>query len=535
MSLAARLGRLEKIWVEPVSESPFAHYRGRPVDYIREVLKQDLWSKQEETCHLLHQWPYKVFVKSCHKTGKSHLSACLISYFYDCYNPSLTISTAPSKEAVTDQLWRQVRILRGNVGLGGFTGPTACELWSGHDHWAKGLTTAKPESFQGRHQEYMLFVIDEAIGVEPWVFDVIRSMFKQEGKHFLLAIGNPTDTSSQMYVEELATDLEGNPAWHVVSMSALDHPNLSAQLAGEEPPFPAAVSLEQFRSWLADWCEPITQAEVMPGDVEFPPGSGQWYRCGPEMEARGLGRWPSSGTNGVWSDALWNAALRPVSDEELLWEVQHNRIEIGADIARKGDDRTEFHVRCGKVSLDHERYSGIDFDVSAGRLKLLAQKWCDWWNNYQDPNSQPLTPEEIAIKVDDTGTGGGVVTHAGGYNFIAVNAAETALEPEKYPNVRSELWFATAQRAREGRLSLARLDKKTLQRLRQQAMAPVWDPDGQGRRVVEKKEKTKDRLKIGSPDGMDAVNLAYYGAGNIGAPTVLDDGKKRVANPWRKR
>jgi hypothetical protein len=95
----------------------YTRYQSRPLDYIHEVLRKDLWSKQEEAVRLLMAPPHKVAIKSCHKTGKSFLMACLICWHYDCYPHSLTITTAPSDEAVKDQLWREVRILRAGAGL----------------------------------------------------------------------------------------------------------------------------------------------------------------------------------------------------------------------------------------------------------------------------------------------------------------------------------------------------------------------------------------------------------------------------------
>jgi hypothetical protein len=91
-----------------------------------------------------------------------------------------------------------------------------------------------------------------------------------------------------------------------------------------------------------------------------------------------------------------------------------------------------------------------------------------------------------------------------------VDASSTACHrPADYKNKRSELWFQTAERARAGQLSLTRLDKRTLDRLRQQALAPEYKINSQGLRELEPKDKMKDRLKR-SPDDMDAVNLAYY-------------------------
>jgi hypothetical protein len=96
-----------------------------------------------------------------------------------------------------------------------------------------------------------------------------------------------------------------------------------------------------------------------------------------------------------------------------------------------------------------------------------------------------------------------------GYNVWAVGAGTSANRPDLYPNRRSELWFACAERAGGGGVYLGDLDRGTQRRLKQQLLAPAWDPDSQGRRKVEKKEDTKE--KIGrSPDDADAVNLAFY-------------------------
>ncbi|HJZ91433.1 MAG TPA: hypothetical protein VKE40_11210 [Gemmataceae bacterium] len=79
----------------------------------------------------------------------------------------------------------------------------------------------------------------------------------------------------------------------------------------------------------------------------------------------------------------------------------------------------------------------------------------------------------------------------------------------------SRPWFVTSEWARRGRLDGSRLDAETRDKLRRRAMAPTWKLDADGRRVVEPKDKIKTRLGR-SPDGMDAMNLAYYHAGGVG-------------------
>src|SRR4029453_6703348 len=160
--------------------------------------------------------------------------------------------------------------------------------------------------------------------------------------HAWICTCNPTDQTSQAYME----DMSGT--WKTFSLSSLDHPNIAAELRGRPAPGRGAVGVSQIEDWVKDWCEPISTAEAHEDELvsnatplEWPPGSGAWYRPGPEMEARCLGRWPSQGTYGLWSDALWQLCTRPLAFKAPLSETP----QIGCDVARYGDDKTAFHVR----------------------------------------------------------------------------------------------------------------------------------------------------------------------------------------------
>jgi hypothetical protein len=112
--------------------------------------------------------------------------------------------------------------------------------------------------------------------------------------------------------------------------------------------------------------------ERQQGDFEWRPGSGRWYRPGPIGQARIFGRRPEQGTYGVWSEALWKAALAG----GLAWEVE-DLPQIGADVARFGDDFTESHVRWGPVSTHHESANGWSTVRTAKRLAELADEWAE--------------------------------------------------------------------------------------------------------------------------------------------------------------
>lgn len=515
MSLRIQVQKLERWARHRRTARDLTAYRDAPVRYAREVLRAEPWAVQREIARLLRTPPYRVLVKSSHSVGKTWAGAWLTSWWFDTMGPgSAVITTAPTHRDVKDLLWAEIRQQRQRAGLGGFRGTSAPELLASHNHFAKGFTAERGESFQGRHLPRMLFVYDEGLGIDAVFWRTTKTMFSPDGNHAWVVFGNPTDTTSEFYLQEIAG------GWHTVTMSSLDHPNVLAQLAGRPAPYPGAVNVEQFEDWLADWSDPVDAGDANATDLEWPPGSGRWFRPGPEMEARALGRWPSQATYGVWSDAAWQAAVRgaPAAGQAGPADTLP---ELGCDVARHGDDYTEIHGRRGAASYHHERHNGWDTVRTAGRLIELCREAAQAETRRRDPAAAPVTPEQIAVKVDDSGVGGGVVDllRAAGLWVVPVDAGTTALEPLKYPRRRDELWFSAAALAREGLLDLSALPAETLRRLRTQALAPLWRLDAQGRRQVEPKHDTKKRLRS-SPDGMDALNLAYAPAAAGGPERV---------------
>lgn len=476
-------------------------YRENPALYARDELDVEWHPQQQQVVDALLEHR-RVIVKAGNGPGKTHLAAGLVNWWFDLFRPGKCITTAPTKTQVEDVLWSAVRTQR--RGRGGLF-PRAPRMEDAPDHFAVGMTAANESAFQGRHESNLFIIFDEATGVDPEFWTAAEGMMTSENCYWLCLL-NPTDTSSRAYMEEQT----GN--WHVISLSTLDHPNIRAGLEGLPGPVPGAVQYEWFLARLRDpeWCTPTHAADALATDVEWPPDSGQWYRPGPEFEARVLGRWPSAASMGVWSDALWEACLKPKEPKES------DRVEIGCDVARFGSDMTEIVARRGPKVLHHEAHNGWSTSQTAGRLKELALEL----------TGDRDTARKALIKVDDSGVGGGVTDQSGGYAFIGINSAAVAHDEDRYPNKRSELWFAAAQRAREGRIDVSELSVASQRRLKTQLMAPTWKLDSNGRRVVEPKDKTKDRIGR-SPDSADAFNLCFYAAGDWGeaaaAMTKQDD------------
>lgn len=463
--------------------SRIAAYRADPVLYAREALGVTWWDRQCQVADALLRHR-RVLVKASHAVGKTHVAAGLINWHFDCFDPGIAIATAPTQRQVIDVLWKEVRSQRkGRPGLL----PRSPRMETSPERFAVGFTTSGEAAFQGRHSQRVLIVFDECVGIHPSLWEEAEGMMTGD-ECLWLAICNPTETSSSAYDE----DISGR--FHVISISALDHPNIRAELAGEPPPFPSAVRLSWIDEQIRRNCSPVGAVDLGPGDIEFPPGSGRFWRPGPVFESRVLGRWPSQAVSSVWSDAAWERSVAP----RLAASLPSGPTVIGCDVARYGDDYTSIVVRRADRALHHETHNGWNTAQVAGRLKHLCREMA----------AAGERPEAITVVVDDDGVGGGVVDQRGDHAFVGCGAGTRARQDSDYPNRRSELWFAVADRAARGDLDLSHLSEDVRKLLRRQAMAPRWRLDSEGRRVVEPKHETKRRLGR-SPDDLDALNLAF--------------------------
>jgi hypothetical protein len=496
-------------------------YADDPVGYTRNILKSDLTPDQETIlCHLLKP-PCIVNVPSANDTGKTYLAACAVNWWYDSFNPGACYTLAPRLEHLVTNLWAWVRILRRRSGLGGLK-PSAPLMTDGPEHIAAGITAAKGESFKGRHIGRKLFVLEEAVGISAMYHDELPTMV--DSGDAILYIYNPTSTTSRMYLEDNRGREEG---WHRFPLSALNHPNIIAELDGKPRPFPGAMSVFMLQRMIKLACEPIAEDEKIATDFRFPPEpypGGQWYRPGSWFQARGLGQWPESGS-GVWSEVLFDACL---AGEQPAFPL-HHLPEIGVDCALgKGDDFHAIVARWGPVALWHEASNTMEPAAIFKRILRVTNLLAQMVNEERDKafgpgRVPPLDPKRIPIKIDDDGVGGSLCSFLRdqGYNAIGIGAGCKASDENDWPRKRDELWFRAADAAKLRGVYLGALTADTLKLLREQLLAPEWDLDARGRRCVEPKEETKEKLGR-SPDSADAFNLCWYQGGEYEPPEFID-------------
>lgn len=510
----------------PKSEPKGAKYRNDPVAYAREVHGIWLWGKLARIAQSLVEPPHWVMAKSANGIGKTKTSAILARWFYDCFDPGECIITGPRFDQLRDTTFKEIRSL--SVGDPELM-PRAPRLESSPSHYVNATTANTADAFQGIHSDALMLLFEEAMGIDAMFWEAARGIRAGGQNTYWFAYLNPTDPSGHAFREEQSG------RWRVYSVSAFEHPNIAAELTGRPAPIPAAVRLAALLDNMHDWGDPScawpTPDEVQPTDVDLwdtatygvPDGEivtevapGEWvpileviegarrffpgrhWRPGPIGEARILGRYPRFSAYAIFSEALFDVALRarlePVPSDELC---------IGCDVARFGDDATAIHARHGRRSIHHASFRKRDTGHTAGELKNLAQKFA--------PLAQ-MDPKRIPILIDDNGLGGGVTDQAGGYNFIGINGQEASRDERYYKNVRSEMLFDLADGMGAGNVAIGELDRNTQSELRQQALGITYKLDSEGRRVAEETARTKERLGR-SPDDLVAMALCYYQGG----------------------
>jgi hypothetical protein len=431
-----------------------ARYRDDPVAFCREALRFELWSKQAEVIESVRDHT-RTAVRSCHGAGKTAVAARVALWFLVVHPRSRVITTAPTFHQVRDLLWREVAV--GHRAAAGFIGgelfDTRLEIDT--DWFAIGLSTDRPERFQGHHAEHLLLVVDEASGVSQEIFEAAAGFLTSPGARALL-VGNPTKTSGEFF------DAFHSAAgfYNTIKVSAFDTPAFT-----DERVAPEVLARLVSRRWVEEH-------------------TAKWGVRSPLYEVRIAAEFPSQADD----------AVVPLGD---LHGAQGRELEPGlplvlaCDVARFGSDDTAVAVRRGNVLRVVASWNGRDTMQTTGEIVRLAREL------HRQHERRPL------IVVDDAGVGGGVVDRLrelGEFRVVPFLGAGAARDRREYPNARSQSWFDLAE-------ALPQIDLDPDPELAADLLAPRYTLDSQGRRVVEPKSETKRRLRR-SPDRADAVAMA---------------------------
>lgn len=509
--------RSKKIQTQSVLTSRFVHYQHDPIGYAQNVLKAKLTREQEEMLTSIRDNRYTA-VKASHAIGKTFTAAIASNWWYDCWEEHIVYVTAPTWPQALGLTFKQLKRQRRFIKLSGRILETGVVLDEDKTrepaHFIRALNAERGEGFQGEHSAPILIVIEEGPGVPRYIWEAAGGLMTHPDSR-IFAIGNPTDEAT-----DFGQACE-SPQYEVQSISALDHPNIAAELNCQPPPFPDAVRLRWLYEMLENECDHVDYLsedafefyalpeieKALQGQPLSDTAEKWYYLPTAYFQGRVLGEFPTQADQQV-IPKNW------LKTQPVL-AVPDDRPEIGCDIARFGDDRTTIPTRRGPCVLSLKELRKMDNEAVEMALKDAALdaariwKGEDWWRA-SDEKERIKVAKEIPVKIDVTGgLGTGPYDHLKneGYAVVAVNSSNSAINDEQYPNRRSELWFDTRDRAKRKRLDLSRLPKDVRERLKRELSTPKYSVKS-GRKVVEDKAEMKKRLGH-SPDLADGVNLAF--------------------------
>jgi hypothetical protein len=406
--------------------------------------------------------------------GKSYIAAVLVCWWIDTHpvGDAYVWTTAPLADQVHGILWEEVRKLHQRLRLRGEVQQT--------DRWViAGMLAGQgrkpadkaagsdedPDTGQGFHRRYLLVILDEAGGLDEWLWNAAENITTGDDCR-ILAIGNPDHASSR-----LAEVCGGHELWTPFIVSVLGSPNFTGE------PVPAEVRrMLTSRQWEEDRRK-------------------DWGVTDRRYISKVLARFPSDHPDQVVpaGDLAACGFAEARSPTELV------PVELGVDVGGGGD-----------WTIIRERRG-----IRAGRR---------WAKKTDNPEmAAPLVQAAIlqtgatSVKVDGIGIGWGLAGELRnakdrgehGAQIHVVMVSEKAHEPEKYANLRSELWWVIARVGSQRReWDLSEMDGAEVTCA--QLLMPRWRPDAKGRIQVEPKADIRARTSGKSPDDADALNLAYY-------------------------
>lgn len=442
-------------------------YRKNPILFAKEVLKFTPEPYQKEMLMDLADFP-KVSVKSGQGIGKTASEAVAALWFLSCFPFARVVATAPTAQQLNDVLWAELNkwISRSDI-LKTILHWTKTYVYvDGYERrwFAVAKTASQPENMQGFHEDNMLFIVDEASGVEDEIMEAVLGTLSGNNNKLLMC-GNPTRISGTFY----DSHTRDRALYKCHTVSSLDSKRTNKE------------NIEMFKRKYGE------QSNV--------------YRV------RVLGEFPAQ------EDDVFIPL--PLIERSVMTEVEAekiNHVSIGVDVARYGDDETVISTNVGgAIKIPVVRH-GQSLMTTVGDIVIVYKKLIA---------ENPTYKGVITINIDDTGLGGGVTDRLEEVKTeqmlrrMEIVPVNFGMKPpqdgseEHYEDISTYMW-ATIKTLMENKEISIENDEELVA----QFSVRKYSITSNGKIVLESKKTMKAR-GIKSPDRADAVALSCYSQNKV--------------------
>ncbi len=329
-------------------------------------------------------------VKAHHSLGKTFVCAIALLWWIDCWYRNIGYITAPTWGQALRLTFKQAKRLAMINKLDFEILDSGIirdrDKFRATERFIQALNSDSGEGFQGEHTAPILIVKDESTGVPIYIHEAAEGLMTDENCR-LIEIANPTDEAT-----EFGNHCE-SPKYTVFAFSALEHPNILAELGGEQAPFKGAISLLWLYEQMLDECEVVDSngescfefytleiiqkaLEGIPapeivrdaeGKIDHELSDFAFYKPTAFFEGRVLGEFPTEASSKVipkgWLKSLPSKQINP-----------EGKIQIGCDTARFGDDRTTIFARVGQCVISGRVIRKFDNPAVTNAIKEVVEE-----------------------------------------------------------------------------------------------------------------------------------------------------------------
>ena len=417
----------------------------------------------------------RTVVRSAAGIGKSYLSAVIVCWWVTTHpvNDVYVWTTAPGGDQVSGILWEDIRKLHKRLGLPGKIGLD--NKWridgvlvaSGRKPADKADGADEdPDTGQGFHRRYLLVVLDDAGGLDPWLWDAAENITTGDDCR-ILGTGNPDHAGSRF------AQLCEHPLWTAFKASLFDSPNFT----GEPIPDDLRTVLTT-RAW--------QEARLL-----------DWGADDRRYKSKVLAEFPKDHPDQVIPAAALAQCFIP--EPRAASELQP--VTLGVDVGG-GSDLTIVRERRGMKAGRRWEYRGSDPEKNT-ELVMEALR----------------VTGAVSVCVDGNGVGHGLVGDLRGrirrgdagrdVTVHSVMVGGASSQPLVYGNLRAELWWVIGRESsQKGEWDLSGMAEG--EKTKTELLLPRWRMDAKGRIFIEEKADTRARSGGKSPDDADALLLAFH-------------------------
>lgn len=461
-------------------------YARNPLRWVEEVLGVTPYLWQGEVLDAYGaDLSIRAVIKSRPEVGKTCMAAWILLHRLRYYPWCKIPCTAPTDHHLDDLLWPEAAKWIRKAGMEDFYEHRATRIFpkaisGAQKEWfafpVVGRRKAGEETIvglQGLHGKGLLFILEEAGGLEEAAWNAIDNAFTQAENEdvALFAIGNPTSDLDTRFYKIFDTLRQHYWCFHV---------------SKEYAPTPS----DDYRAFIKRL---------------FGEGSAMW-------DIKIEGEFPKSGsTNALMTRQDVEGCMENGTCHD---DDESGQLMLAIDPARYGDDTTGWalarHEAKRKVLRSWETAKESTMET-VGRAVEVARE-------LYDPEKGTWLTE---IRVDVIGIGAGVVDRLlelkyeedclAATEIIAVNVAERptcamyiALGTPAL--LRDELWLATAQEMKLGHIDLSLVKESDVC---EEIRWPTYTITSKGLIKIESKDELKKRGKK-SPNLADALNMALF-------------------------